>query len=147
MIDLQALGNSRDSSASLRALGSLGSLGSRSSLSLAQEQPAEPTSQSPIQIQQQQSSFSGSPKPGLVRSDSINSQSGSRESLAAGGRDFLSNMSSELNGLAAQTSSMFTGLFGIYISNTFGIAVIIIRICNQRWKRTVECSATFPTLR
>jgi len=117
-------------------------------LSLAQEQPAEPTSQSPIQIQQQQqSSFSGSPKPGLVRSDSINSQSGSRESLAAGGRDFLSNMSSELNGLAAQTSSMFTGLFGIYISNTFGIAVIIIRISNQRWKRTVECSATFPTLR
>lgn len=28
------------------------------------------------------------------------------------GRDFFSNMSSELNGLASQTSSMFSDLFG-----------------------------------
>lgn len=93
-------------------------------MSLTQDQQSEPINQSPIQTQQQQSSFSGSPKPGLVRSDSINSQSGSRESLAAGGRDFLSNMSSELNGLAAQTSSMFTGLFGDYISNILKIFMI-----------------------
>lgn len=50
--------------------------------------------------------------PGLVRSDSISSQTGSRESISSGGRDFLSSVSSELNGLAAQTTSMFTGLFG-----------------------------------
>ena len=44
----------------------------------------------------------------LVRSDSVSSQ---REGLS-GGRDFLSSVSSELNGLAAQTTSMFSGLFG-----------------------------------
>lgn len=32
--------------------------------------------------------------------------------LGAGGRDFLSNVSHELNGIAAQTSSMFSGIFG-----------------------------------
>ncbi|EFX87953.1 hypothetical protein DAPPUDRAFT_191648 [Daphnia pulex] len=44
----------------------------------------------------------------LVRSDSVSSQ---RDGLS-GGRDFLSSVSSELNGLAAQTTSMFSGLFG-----------------------------------
>lgn len=42
-----------------------------------------------------------------VRSDSASGNSGS-----SGGRDFLSSVSSELNGLAAQTTNMFSGLFG-----------------------------------
>ena len=52
---------------------------------------------------------------GLVRSDSTSSQVG-REALSSG-RDFLSSVSSELNGLAAQTSSLFGGLFGSKNSN------------------------------
>lgn len=52
----------------------------------------------------------------LVRSDSVSSQS-ARENLTSGGRDFLSSVSSELNGLAAQTTSMFSGLFGTYASH------------------------------
>ena len=38
------------------------------------------------------------------------------------GRDFFSNISSDLNGIAAQTSSMFSDLFGeysIYSMNLF----------------------------
>lgn len=31
------------------------------------------------------------------------------------GRDFFSNISSDLNGIAAQTSSMFSDLFGTFI--------------------------------
>ena len=42
-----------------------------------------------------------------MRSDSISSNSGGNT-----GRDFLSSVSSELNGLAAQTTSMFSGFFG-----------------------------------
>ena len=52
---------------------------------------------------------------GIVRSDSTSSQVG-REALSSG-RDFLSSVSSELNGLAAQTSSLFGGLFGSKNSN------------------------------
>ncbi|XP_069682984.1 MAP kinase-activating death domain protein isoform X2 [Periplaneta americana] len=46
----------------------------------------------------------------LVQSDL--SRTAGRDLLGAGGRDFFSNMSSELNGIAAQTSSMFSGIFG-----------------------------------
>ncbi|KDR13172.1 MAP kinase-activating death domain protein, partial [Zootermopsis nevadensis] len=45
----------------------------------------------------------------LVQSDL--SRTAGRDLLGAGGRDFFSNMSSELNGIAAQTSSMFSGIF------------------------------------
>ena len=43
----------------------------------------------------------------LVSSDSRNQR---REI----GRDFFSNISSDLNGIAEQTSSMFSGFFGAY---------------------------------
>ena len=53
------------------------------------------------------------------RSDSISSnihqaqqQGGSGGGAGQSGRDFLSSVSSELNGFAAQTTSMFSGLFG-----------------------------------
>ncbi|XP_046450637.1 MAP kinase-activating death domain protein-like isoform X2 [Daphnia pulex] len=108
---LKALGSSRESSSSLpvglRSLGSLGSLGSRSSVTLAEPPLAQ--QQQEIQQQQSQSVMSHSSHQGkLVRSDSVSSQ---RDGLS-GGRDFLSSVSSELNGLAAQTTSMFSGLFG-----------------------------------
>ncbi|XP_046641675.1 MAP kinase-activating death domain protein-like isoform X4 [Daphnia pulicaria] len=108
---LKALGSSRESSSNLpvglRSLGSLGSLGSRSSVTLAEPPLAQ--QQQEIQQQQSQSAMSHSSHQGkLVRSDSVSSQ---RDGLS-GGRDFLSSVSSELNGLAAQTTSMFSGLFG-----------------------------------
>uniref|UniRef100_A0A0P6EFU8 MAP kinase-activating death domain protein n=1 Tax=Daphnia magna TaxID=35525 RepID=A0A0P6EFU8_9CRUS len=110
---LKALGSSRESSsnlsAGLRSLGSLGSLTSRSSITLS-EPPLAQLQQQQQEIQQPQPvSHAGK----LVRSDSVSSQ---RDGLS-GGRDFLSSVSSELNGLAAQTTSMFSGLFGSKGSN------------------------------
>ncbi|XP_029045867.2 MAP kinase-activating death domain protein isoform X7 [Osmia bicornis bicornis] len=56
------------------------------------------------------------PSPGLVqRRDSISTQlvaSDNRGGRREIGRDFFSNISSDLNGIAAQTSSMFSDLFG-----------------------------------
>ena len=46
----------------------------------------------------------------LVQSDI--SRTAGRDFLGAGGRDFFSNMSSEWNGIAAQTSSVLSGIFG-----------------------------------
>nr|CAH0111902.1 unnamed protein product [Daphnia galeata] len=111
---LKALGSSRDSSSSLpvglRSLGSLGSLGSRSSVTLADpplaQQQQEIQQQSHQSVMQSQTSQHGK----LVRSDSVSSQRDGN--LSSGGRDFLSSVSSELNGLAAQTTSMFSGFFG-----------------------------------
>jgi len=40
------------------------------------------------------------------------SRTAGRDFLGAGGRDFFSNMSSEWNGIAAQTSSVLSGIFG-----------------------------------
>lgn len=87
----------------LRSLGSLGSLTSRSSVSLT-EPPLAQLQQQQQEIQQPQPVSHGK----LVRSDSVSSQ---RDGML-GGRDFLSSVSSELNGLAAQTTSIFSGLFG-----------------------------------
>jgi hypothetical protein len=53
----------------------------------------------------------------LVQSDL--SRTAGRDLLGSGGRDFFSNMSSELNGIAAQTSSMFSGIFGRKDVGTF----------------------------
>ncbi|XP_018048573.1 PREDICTED: MAP kinase-activating death domain protein isoform X1 [Atta colombica] len=46
------------------------------------------------------------------RKDSINNQLVASDSRGGVGRDFFSNISSDLNGFAAQTSSMFSDLFG-----------------------------------
>jgi len=46
----------------------------------------------------------------IVQSDI--SRTAGRDFLGAGGRDFFSNMSSEWNGIAAQTSSVLSGIFG-----------------------------------
>lgn len=124
LMNIQALGSSRDSSSSLpvglRSLGSLGSLGSRSSVTLADpplaQQQQEIQQQSHQSAMQSQTSQHGK----LVRSDSVSSQRDGN--LSSGGRDFLSSVSSELNGLAAQTTSMFSGFFGklpfYYLSNS-----------------------------
>ena len=48
----------------------------------------------------------------LNRSDSVTSNIQLQQQQQGG--NFLSNVSSELNGLAAQTTSMFSGLFGNY---------------------------------
>lgn len=63
-------------------------------------QPGHPTHQS----------MSAPPSRELVQSDL--SRTAGRDLLGSGGRDFFSNVSSELNGIAAQTSSMFSGIFG-----------------------------------
>ncbi|XP_023706235.1 MAP kinase-activating death domain protein isoform X5 [Cryptotermes secundus] len=63
-------------------------------------QPGHPTHQS----------MSAPPSRELVQSDL--SRTAGRDILGSGGRDFFSNVSSELNGIAAQTSSMFSGIFG-----------------------------------
>ncbi|XP_076678087.1 rab3 GDP-GTP exchange factor isoform X4 [Andrena cerasifolii] len=55
------------------------------------------------------------PSPGPMRRDSISTQlvaSDNRGGRREIGRDFFSNISSDLNGIAAQTSSMFSDLFG-----------------------------------
>ncbi|XP_063223567.1 MAP kinase-activating death domain protein isoform X6 [Bacillus rossius redtenbacheri] len=50
------------------------------------------------------------PSTSLVQTDM--SRAAGRDLLGSTSRDFFSNMSSELNGIAAQTSSMFSGIFG-----------------------------------
>nr|CAD7455175.1 unnamed protein product [Timema tahoe] len=42
----------------------------------------------------------------------VQSDMSRRDLLGGSGRDFFSNMSSEFNGIAAQTTSMFSGIFG-----------------------------------
>ncbi|XP_031825818.1 rab3 GDP-GTP exchange factor isoform X7 [Nomia melanderi] len=63
-----------------------------------------------------ESQHSPPPSPGILqRRDSSNTQlvaSDSRGARRDIGRDFFSNISSDLNGIAAQTSSMFSDLFG-----------------------------------
>jgi hypothetical protein len=62
-------------------------------------------------------SVPAAPSRELVQSDL--SRTAGRDLLGSGGRDFFSNMSSELNGIAAQTSSMFSGIFGRRDAGTF----------------------------
>ena len=84
-------------------------MGTEQSVDQQQQQQQQPLPQSGLAMRQQQQTA------GIVRSDSTSSQVG-REALSSG-RDFLSSVSSELNGLAAQTSSLFGGLFGSKNSN------------------------------
>nr|CAD7443259.1 unnamed protein product [Timema bartmani] len=44
----------------------------------------------------------------------VQSDMSRRDLLGGSGRDFFSNMSSEFNGIAAQTTSMFSGIFGSF---------------------------------
>nr|CAD7195325.1 unnamed protein product [Timema douglasi] len=62
--------------------------------------------QLPLQHHHQPAS-SPTPSTAMVQSDMSR-----RDLLGGSGRDFFSNMSSELNGIAAQTTSMFSGIFG-----------------------------------
>ncbi|GLH13288.1 MAP kinase-activating death domain protein [Gryllus bimaculatus] len=55
-------------------------------------------------------SLAPGPSSSLVQTDL--SRAAGRDLLGASSREFFSNMSSELNGIAAQTSSMFSGIFG-----------------------------------
>nr|CAD7392881.1 unnamed protein product [Timema cristinae] len=62
--------------------------------------------QLPLQHHHQPAS-SPTPSTAMVQSDMSR-----RDLLGGSGRDFFSNMSSEFNGIAAQTTSMFSGIFG-----------------------------------
>lgn len=50
--------------------------------------------------------------------------------LPGAGRDFFSNISSDLNGIAASTTSMFSDLFGNKSMYTFLVLVRLINYCN-----------------
>ena len=71
------------------------------------QQQQQPIHKSAIPPQQ---STPPAPSRELVQSDI--SRTAGRDFLGAGGRDFFSNMSSEWNGIAAQTSSVLSGIFG-----------------------------------
>ncbi|KYQ46314.1 MAP kinase-activating death domain protein [Trachymyrmex zeteki] len=60
----------------------------------------------------QQSPTHSPQSPSTQRKDSVNNQLVASDSRGGVGRDFFSNISSDLNGFAAQTSSMFSDLFG-----------------------------------
>ncbi|XP_032675425.1 MAP kinase-activating death domain protein isoform X5 [Odontomachus brunneus] len=61
----------------------------------------------------QQSPVHTPPSPNMTqRKDSISNQLVASDTRGGVGRDFFSNISSDLNGFAAQTSSMFSDLFG-----------------------------------
>ncbi|KAL0114254.1 hypothetical protein PUN28_011503 [Cardiocondyla obscurior] len=60
----------------------------------------------------QQSPVHSPQSPGSQRKDSISNQLVASDTRGGVGRDFFSNISSDLNGIAAQTSSMFSDLFG-----------------------------------
>ncbi|XP_050449435.1 MAP kinase-activating death domain protein isoform X1 [Cataglyphis hispanica] len=62
----------------------------------------------------QQSPVHGPSSPNMTqqRKDSISNQLVASDTRSGVGRDFFSNISSDLNGFAAQTSSMFSDLFG-----------------------------------
>lgn len=62
----------------------------------------------------------------LARKDSNSSQLVAPDSRSAKrdiGRDFFSNISSDINGFAAQTSNMFSDIFG---KQTFAVSIIFI---------------------
>jgi len=58
------------------------------------------------------------------RKDSVSNQLVASDTRSGVGRDFFSNISSDLNGFAAQTSSMFSDLFGMYPD--FSIKIIML---------------------
>ena len=113
---MQALGSSRDSNTGLPVgLRTLGSFGSRGSISSGQEAESPP----PLNF-----------KP-PNRSDSISSniQLQKQQQQTQPGGNFLSNVSSELNGLAAQTTSMFSGFFGNYSTRQLTAVSYWYEIC------------------
>lgn len=124
----------------LRSLSSLGSLGSRSSITLTQSESTQSQS-SDGQPPYRSPSFSKSNS--LVRSDSLSSQS-AREGLTSGGRDFLSSVSSELNGLAAQTTSMFSGLFGTIIGSPYHSPLFLDVVLSTGSKNSNKSTPSTP---
>lgn len=64
----------------------------------------------------QQSPVHSPSSPGVTqpRKDSVSNQLVASDTRSGVGRDFFSNISSDLNGFAAQTSSMFSDLFGAF---------------------------------
>lgn len=63
------------------------------------------------------------------RKDSVSNQLVASDTRSGVGRDFFSNISSDLNGFAAQTSSMFSDLFGTF--GIFSYNTLIIKNSNN----------------
>ncbi|XP_011142134.1 MAP kinase-activating death domain protein isoform X4 [Harpegnathos saltator] len=90
----------------------------------------------------QQSPVHTPPSPNMTqRKDSMSNQLVASDTRSGVGRDFFSNISSDLNGFAAQTSSMFSDLFGSKNNSNRGSSFFPQ---NQKSKEKTQILGPFP---
>ncbi|XP_014484936.1 PREDICTED: MAP kinase-activating death domain protein isoform X6 [Dinoponera quadriceps] len=90
----------------------------------------------------QQSPVHAPPSPNMMqRKDSVSNQLVASDTRSGVGRDFFSNISSDLNGFAAQTSSMFSDLFGSKNTSNRGSSFFPQ---NQKSKEKAQILGPFP---